>query len=129
MNKALMKEIKERQNSEIYLKNNEEKYKSIISNMELGLVELDNNDVITSVNDRFLDLMGYTTKELIGKEYMTIFCDEVSRKIMIEQNRIRITGTTGGYEVKLKHKNRTFLWILISGAPLYDRQNNIIGNS
>ena len=127
MNKALMKEIKERQNSEIYLKNNEEKYKSIISNMELGLVELDNNDVITSVNDRFLDLMGYTTKELIGKEYMTIFCDEVSRKIMIEQNRIRITGTTGGYEVKLKHKNRTFLWILISGAPLYDRQNNIIG--
>jgi PAS domain S-box-containing protein len=127
MNDALMKEIKERQDSEIYLKQNEEKYLSVISNMELGLVEVDNNDVITSVNDRFLEIMGYPPNVLIGKEYMKIFCDEESMKIMVEQNERRKSGHSGIYEVKLKDKNDKILWILISGAPLYNKRNNVIG--
>ncbi len=127
MNDTLMKEIKERQNTEIYLKQNEEKYLNIISNMELGLVEVDNNDIITSVNDIFLEIMGYPPNVLLGKEYMKTFCDEGSKKIMIEQNNRRKSGATAIYEVKLKHKDGTSLWILISGAPIYDRHNNVIG--
>lgn len=127
MNDSLMKEIKERQNTEIYLKHNEEKYKSIISNMELGLIEVDNNDVITSVNDRFLEIMGYPPNVLIGKEYMNMFCDKDSKQIMIDQNEKRKSGVTGVYEVRLKHKDGKWLWILISGAPIYDNDNNIIG--
>lgn len=128
MNDVLMNEVKERQSSEVYLKHNTEKYRSIISCMELGLVELDNDDVITHVNDRFLQMMGYPPNVLIGLKYMDAFCDNSSREIMIRQNEKRKTGAIGTYEVKLKNKDGESIWILINGAPLFDRNYNVVGS-
>lgn len=127
INEKLKKEIEIRKNSEIDLTRSEEKYRSIISNMELGLVELDNNDIITGVNDRFLEMTGYPPKKLIGLKYMGTFLDEESKKIMLKENTKRKKGENGVYEVKLKKKDGNWLWMIISGAPLYGKENNVIG--
>mgnify|MGYP003895410151 FL=1 len=44
------------------------KYKGIIGNMNLGLMEIDNNDIILTVNKAFCDMYGYNSKELLGKK-------------------------------------------------------------
>ncbi|MGB0886560.1 MAG: response regulator [Vicingaceae bacterium] len=126
-NKKLKEEILLQKNKEINLINSEEKYRSIISNMELGLAEVDNNDIITSVNYRLNYLTGYSKDELIGKNYIDIFLDAESRKIMEKENKRRKNGITGVYEVKLRKKNGDWLWIIISGAPLYNEDKKIIG--
>jgi PAS domain S-box-containing protein len=126
-NNKLKEEILIRKNTEINLIHSEEKYRSIISNMEIGLVEVDNNDIIVSANNRLTFMTGHSENEIIGKEYIEIFLDKGSRKVMEEENRKRRNGITGVYEVKLKKKNGDWLWILISGAPLYDEAKNIIG--
>jgi PAS domain S-box-containing protein len=128
INEKLKKEIEIRNNSEIDLIHSEEKYRNIISNMELGLVELDNNDIITNVNDRFLEMTGYPPKKLIGLKYIDTFLDEASKKIMVKENEKRKSGDSGIYEVKLKNKDGEWLWILISGAPLYNKENKVIGS-
>lgn len=126
-NGKLKEEILIRKNTEINLIHSEEKYRSIISNMELGLVEVDINDIIISVNDRLQKMTGYTENELMGKKYIDTFLDGEYRAIMEEENLRRKDGITGVYEVRLKKKNGDWLWIIISGAPLYDVNKKVIG--
>ena len=64
----LEKEIKLRKNAQNSLKSNEEKYSRIIDNIELGLMEVDTEEIIQYANKPFLDLTGYRLEELIGKE-------------------------------------------------------------
>jgi PAS domain S-box-containing protein len=127
INEKLKKEIEIRTSSEIDVIQSEEKYRNIISNMELGLVELDANDLIINVNERFLEMTGYPPRKLIGLKYIDTFLDEESKKIMFKENSKRKKGETGSYEVKLKKIDGDWLWIIISGAPLYDKEHNVIG--
>lgn len=126
-NNKLKEEILIRKNSEINLINSEEKYRNIISNMKLGLVEVDIDDFILSVNDRLEEMTGYSETELVEKKYIDIFLDEEYRNIMEKENLRRIDGINGVYEVKIKKKNGDSLWIIISGAPLYDVNKKVIG--
>ena len=59
--KALDKTKVELQRSEI-------KYRSIIENMELGLLEVDTNGKILRVYDIFNKMLGYEGDELVGKD-------------------------------------------------------------
>jgi PAS domain S-box-containing protein len=130
VNSKLKQEILIRKSTELNLIHSEEKYRSIISNMELGLVEVDNNDIITNANARVCEMTQYSNKELIGKKYIDIFLvDDESKKVMKEQNMKRKNGITGVYEVKVKKKSGDWLWIIISGAPLYDAKKKYYWNS
>lgn len=60
-------DITERKKSEEALKINEQKYRSIIANMNLGLMELDNKGVIEFVNQRIQKMTGLSEDNLIGK--------------------------------------------------------------
>ncbi len=126
-NSKLKEEILIRKNTEINLIHSEEKYRSIISNMELGLVEVNNNDIITNVNKRLGEMTGYINGELLGRKYIEIFLDTESRKVMEVENTRRKNGINGVYEVKLRKKDGDWLWIIISGAPLYDEEKNVVG--
>jgi two-component system, sporulation sensor kinase E len=44
------------------------KYKRIIENMNLGLLEINNKEEILTTNDAFLKMTGYTSDELIGRK-------------------------------------------------------------
>ena len=127
VNSKLKEEILIRKNTEINLIHSEEKYRNIISNMELGLVEVDNDDYIVSVNDRLEQMTGYSNKALLGKKYIDIFLDSDYKKVMEEENTRRKNGINGVYEVKLKKKDGEWLWIIISGAPLYDESKKVVG--
>jgi len=50
------------------LKHNEEKYRGIIENMNLGMMEVDLNERILYVNQSFCDMTGFTHKELLGSK-------------------------------------------------------------
>ena len=51
-----------------------QKYYNIIANMNLGMVELNNNDEILMVNQSFEKMSGYTEAEVIGKNARDAFC-------------------------------------------------------
>ena len=105
-----------------------EKYKRIIDNIGLGLLEVNKNDRIIKANPLFCEMTGYTSEELIGKEAMPTFLPESAIKLMEEVNSRRMMGSDGVYEVQMKRKNGDLIWVLISGAPLYDESDNVIGS-
>ncbi|MDA8931104.1 PAS domain S-box protein [Flavobacteriaceae bacterium] len=104
-----------------------EKYSSIIANMNLGLVEVDNEDLVQLVNKSFCTLSGYTEKELYGKKLGQLL--HVSDPTIIpEHQKKRLKGISDTYQVNVQVKGGQKKHWLISGAPRYNEKGQVIGS-
>ncbi|MFK7833633.1 MAG: PAS domain S-box protein [Winogradskyella sp.] len=105
-----------------------QKYYNIIANMNLGLVEVDNNDEIQMINQSFSELSGYSESELIGKKGGDVFQIKGGADIIKNENDKRKKGQSNSYELKVKIKNGDIRHWLISGAPNYDLNGKVVGS-
>lgn len=94
-----------------------QKYGNIIANMNLGLVEVNNNDEILMVNQSFVEMSGYSEEELIGKKGGELFQADKDDKIIEAENQKRLDGVSNSYEFKVTNKSGEECYWLISGAP------------
>ena len=122
------RDITERKISEKQIRQSEEKYRGIIENMELGLMEVDNKGKIIRAYNRFCDMLGYTKEELHGKDANKILLPEEYLSVMELQDQQRTLGIAGVYEIELKKKDGSRIWVLISGAPFYNGQGEVVGS-
>lgn len=106
----------------------QEKYSNIIANMNLGLIEVNNNDEILMCNSSFCDMSGYTKKELIGKIASNLFLDSNQIEIIKSENLKRKKGDSNSYELKAKNKFGDLRYWLVSGAPNYNLNGKLIGS-
>ncbi|MEZ4951599.1 MAG: PAS domain S-box protein [Saprospiraceae bacterium] len=106
----------------------EEKYRGIIENMELGLMEVRNDETIIRAYKRFCEMTGYTEEELIGKNALEVFLPDEYLETIKKQSNERQQGVAGVYEMQIKHKSGDLIWVLISGAPIYDSTGKVIGS-
>ena len=67
--------------------------------MNLGLVEVDNNDKILMVNQSFLKMSGYTEAELFGKEAGKLLHSKDVSRIVSKENNNRKKGESNRYEL------------------------------
>ncbi len=104
------------------------KYRRIIANMNIGLLEVDNEDTIILANQSFADMSGYTIEELIGKKGAELFLDAPSKQMLIDKDLERKAGKSDSYEIKIKNKQGEIKHWLISGAPNYNINGEVIGS-
>jgi len=111
---AVARDITRRKNTEQALSiakqelvKSEVKYRSVIENMELGLLEVDTEGTILRVYDRFNEMVGYTEDELVGKSSVDTLLVHGFNDIIREQGKIRLDGQSGVYEIKLRRKDNT----------------------
>ncbi|AUC74364.1 PAS domain S-box protein [Olleya sp. Bg11-27] len=105
-----------------------QKYYNIIANMNLGMVELNNNDEILMVNHSFEKMSGYTEAEVKGKNARALFAAEEDSEILKEERKKRNKGESNSYEFKaICKKGKTRHW-LVSGAPNYNIDGEVIGS-
>ncbi len=105
-----------------------QKYGNIIANMNLGLVEVNNDDEILMVNQSFEEMSGYLEEELLGKKGGDVFQADSNNDIIKIENEKRLRGESNSYELKVKNKKGEIRYWLISGAPNYDLKGNITGS-
>ncbi len=101
------------------LKESEEKYRLLIESMNDGLVVLNDNNLITYVNERFLDMIGYTKDEVIGK-HPKHFCTVESVEIAEKQIAERRKGKKGFYEIFWTKKHGGQVPTIMSASPIMD---------
>jgi len=122
--------VKQRQKFQKQLQVQEEKYRNIIANMNLGFLEVDTNDIIQNANQSFCKMSGYNLKELIGKKGIDLFFgnDNKSKQIILKRNLIRTTGKSDVYEIEVKNKFSEKRFWLVSGGPNYSDSGEFIGS-
>ena len=125
---ALAIDISERKNIELKLSLQEEKYRNIIANMNLGLLEVDTNDTIQFANQSFCKLSGYPLDELMGQKAASLFMVKSKKSVIVQKNILRKTGISDMYSVQVKNKSGQKRWWMISGAPQYNDKKEIIGS-
>lgn len=124
---AFIQDISKRKKAENNLKFQEEKYRNIIANMNLGLIEVDNDEIIQFANQSFSDISGYEINELIGKKPSEVFIFGENFEVMQSKKMVRKLGVSDVYQIPVKNKRGELKWWAISGAPNFDDQGNLVG--
>lgn len=115
-------------NAKNALRLSEEKYRNIIANINLGLLEVDKNEVIQVANNSFCKMSGYSMVEIIGKSAKAVFAKIESKLKITEINNERERGISSVYERLIVNKKGEPKQWLISGAPNYNDQGKWVGS-
>lgn len=110
------------------IKSEKEKYSNIIANMNMGLLEVDNNDTILLANQSFCEMSGYTLLDLIGTKASDLLSSVSDKKVIQTKNEMRSSGISDSYEVTAKTKDGQTKFWMISGAPNYNVNGEIVGS-
>lgn len=108
--------------------NREAKFKGIIDNFRLGLLEVEPSGVIIRANQAFCEMSGFSGEELFGKDGGDLLLDEQEKERMKERNASRIEGEEDVYELRVLNKNRETRYWLVSAAPLLGDEGDIQGS-
>lgn len=124
---SMLVNIQDRQQKEKRLHIQEEKYRNIIANMNLGLLELDNEGHIIYCNSSFCHISGYRFNELIGQKATTLIHSEEHQHLIEKQYTKARHSTSESCEVHITNKNGIAHWWLISSAPNFNDQGDTVG--
>lgn len=122
------RDITETYNSRLALEQSEEKYRGIIQNLQYGLMEVDLEEKIIYANEAMSHITGYSKEELIGKVASNLLADERGLEILEKQHGKRDNGTASVYEIPMRHKDGSYRWAMISGAPIYNVDGSVKGS-
>jgi PAS domain S-box-containing protein len=73
-------------------------------------------------------MSGYTLKELLGKRASALFVKNESEELVERKNEMRKKGISDAYELSLRDKSGQTKWWLISGAPRYNDNGDLVGS-
>ncbi|MBC2706099.1 PAS domain S-box protein [Desulfobacula sp.] len=115
--KDLELEINERMQAEKALRKSEEEYRIIFKNTGTATSILEENMIISLVNDQFVDLSGYSHEEIEGQKKWIEFVVPEDLERMKERHRIRrVNGDASpkNYEFRFIDKNNHIKHILLT---------------
>lgn len=110
-------DITQRLNAEKALKANEEKYRGIIENMNLGLMEMSKEGKIEFANHTVLEMTGITEEEILGYDGMQFISEDSIDEVKYRMKK-RVEGISEAYEVQTRIGGKKGWWF-VSTAPRY----------
>lgn len=108
--------------------NREAKFKGIIDNFRLGLLEVEPSGVIIRANEAFCDMSGFSCEELHGEDGGDLLLDAEEKERMKVRNASRIAGEEDVYELRVLNKNKETRYWLVSAAPLLADDGSVQGS-
>ncbi|MES0488969.1 MAG: PAS domain S-box protein [Leptospirales bacterium] len=108
----------------------EMKYRGIVETMNEGVVTLDENGLYTYVNQKGLEMLGYTVEEMIGKPSSTHWENLEDRKRFDGAIQMAKTGVRLPDIINENHfirKDKSIMVARNSARFLYDDNDNFLG--
>ena len=117
-----------RKSSEKLILNREAKFKGIIDNFHLGLLEVAPDGRILRANESFCEMSGFSNEELQGQDGGDLLLDNEERERMKARNVSRIVGEEDVYELRVFNKHKETRYWLVSAAPLLGDDGEVYGS-
>ena len=118
----------ERKRHDGLLVRQEEKYRNIITNMNLGIIEVDENENILYANQSFCDISGYNQDEIKKLKATRFLHSSEGEFVLPEKNKLKSNRASSGYELAVKNKQGEPRWWFVSDAPNYNDKNEHVGS-
>ena len=109
------------------IRKSEEKYRGIMENMELGLLEVNSEAKIIRAYPRFCEMVGYSEQELIGQDPKLLFSPPQFISQAQKEEAKFLQGKSVIWEAPVLKKNGSIIWTLINNTPIYDELGNLSG--
>jgi two-component system cell cycle sensor histidine kinase/response regulator CckA len=118
----------ERKRTEEKLRESEEKYRTILANIEDGYYEVDLAGNFTFFNDSVCRILGYSADELTGMNNRQYSDPESAKKLYEVFNLVYRTGVpTKGFDWEIVRRDGTKRYIEASVSPVRDPKGRPIG--
>lgn len=101
------------------LRENEEKYRTLVETMDEGMVIADENENLTFVNRAASTIFGYSKEELLGKNLSELTTPEDFQRV-VDQTAIRKTGKSSQYELTIIRKDGEPRITVVTSTPMKD---------
>src|SRR5215211_713355 len=101
-------------------------YRRIVETANEGVWMLDGDDRTTFVNRKLTEMIGYGPEELLGSSPRD-FVDERDRDVLLGELRRRHGGQRDQYDVRMRHRNGSSIWILVKSTPLMSPGGDYLG--
>ncbi len=120
------KERRKRQQAEESLQKSEAKYRRIVDTSYEGIWMIDSQSRTEFVNQRFCEMLGYPAEEMLGRS-MFNFIDRVDG--VADQEKLEWHKQEGSdlKEARLRCKDGSYIWTLISARAILNEQNDFLG--
>lgn len=124
---AVAQDITERKKTEDMLKQSEEKYRTLVENVNVGVYRVlpGEEGQFIDVNQAFVNMLGYKNKEeILELKVKDIYCNPEDRKIFIK--KISAQGFLKNEELYLKKKDRTRIIVSDTSTTVYDADGTLL---
>jgi len=115
------RDFTDQRQAEEAVRKRKKEYRRLLDTMNEGFRIIDENLIMTYVNNRFCEMLGYGFDDLIGAP-LAKFVDETKRKVLMEQLARRKRGESGSYELTLIRKDGQKIETINSSRPDFDDQ-------
>jgi len=112
--------------SEMQLRRRMERYQILVETMNDGLGVLDENGMVTFVNDRVCEMIGFSKEEIIGR-LVTDFIDDGYRQIFMTHFEEHKEGVIRSFELTCVKKSGEKIHFIVSPKPILDDEGNFRG--
>ena len=121
-----IRDITDRHQAEMALRESEEKFRRIVETANEGVWTVDVDERTTFVNKRMADMLGCPPEEILGLTPDAFMAEEDQDQYVAMKGR-RQQGYSDIYEHRLTRRDGLRLWVLASASPLYDASGRYLG--
>jgi PAS domain S-box-containing protein len=126
--RGISRDVTERVQMEEALKQSEEKYRTVLEDMEESYYELDSAGNFTFFNDAMCRQLGYSREELMGMNYKAYTPpDDVKEVFKIYNGIYRRGEPVKSFPMKRIRKDGTIIFAESSAFPIRNERGEIVG--
>jgi diguanylate cyclase (GGDEF)-like protein/PAS domain S-box-containing protein len=119
-------DITDRKLTEEALSRSEERYRRIVDTASEGIWTIDAQLITSFVNARMADMLGYETKDMIGRSQCDFLFKE-DRAAFLKWRADVVHGDQASTEQRFRCKDGTALWTLASVSPIITPEEQLQG--
>ncbi|MDX2100476.1 MAG: PAS domain-containing protein, partial [Leptolyngbyaceae cyanobacterium bins.59] len=123
---VIVRDVTERNRAAAALCQSEIQYRQIIETAIEGIWIVDADSKTSFVNFRMAEMLGYHVSDFLGKSIFD-FMDLADSSTATQNVERRRQGIAEQHEFKLRHKNGTDVWVLMSTNPMFDESGRYFG--
>jgi len=102
-------------------------FRSVFEGMGEGLVIADLEDRVLEVNERMIQMSGFSREEIVGNIAYEVFLPREEWSCFKWRSERRLVGQPDVYEVEMQRKDGERVWLEVHATPLCDAAGKVVG--